>query len=74
MSENAPVLDEAALLERVGAPRRSGPAKWSTRRTREPIGRAPVHTVEELDAAVARARGGAGPGGMHSAMRSAVRS
>ncbi|WP_262002428.1 aldehyde dehydrogenase family protein [Microbacterium sp. Mcb102] len=55
MSENAPVLDEAALLERVGAPEGQG-REVVDAATREPIGRAPVHTVEELDAAVARAK------------------
>lgn len=56
MSEIAPVLDEAALLERVGAPEGQG-REVVDAATREPIGRAPVHTVEELDAAVARAKG-----------------
>ncbi|PRB18300.1 aldehyde dehydrogenase family protein [Microbacterium sp. MYb62] len=55
MSEIAPVLDEAALLERVGAPEGQG-REVVDAATREPIGRAPVHTVEELDAAVARAK------------------
>ena len=55
MSEIAPVLDEAALLERVGAPEGHG-REVVDAATREPIGRAPVHTVEELDAAVARAK------------------
>ncbi|MBT2495968.1 aldehyde dehydrogenase family protein [Microbacterium sp. ISL-59] len=55
MSENAPVLDEAALLERVGAPEGRG-REVVDAATREPIGRAPVHTVDELDAAVARAK------------------
>lgn len=55
MSENAPVLDVAALLERVGAPEGQG-REVVDAATREPIGRAPVHTVEELDAAVARAK------------------
>ncbi|MFJ2503868.1 aldehyde dehydrogenase family protein [Microbacterium sp. NPDC087592] len=55
MSENAPVLDEAALLERVGAAEGQG-REVVDAATREPIGRAPVHTVEELDAAVARAK------------------
>ncbi|NJI58638.1 aldehyde dehydrogenase family protein [Microbacterium oxydans] len=55
MSENAPVLDEAALLERVGAPEGQG-REVVDAATREPIGRAPVHTVDELDAAVARAK------------------
>lgn len=55
MSENAPVLDEAALLERVGAPEGQG-REVVDAATREPVGRAPVHTVEELDAAVARAK------------------
>ncbi|WP_223623466.1 aldehyde dehydrogenase family protein [Microbacterium sp. EST19A] len=55
MSNTAPVLDEAALLERVGAPAGQGREVLDAA-TREPIGRAPVHTVEELDAAVARAK------------------
>jgi acyl-CoA reductase-like NAD-dependent aldehyde dehydrogenase len=55
MSEIAPVLDEAALLERVGAPDGQG-REVVDAATREPIGRAPVHTVEQLDAAVARAK------------------
>ncbi|MDF2507797.1 MAG: aldehyde dehydrogenase [Microbacterium sp.] len=55
MSENAPVLDEAALLERVGAPVGQG-REVVDAATREPLGRAPVHTVEELDDAVARAK------------------
>jgi acyl-CoA reductase-like NAD-dependent aldehyde dehydrogenase len=55
MSEIAPVLDEAALLERVGAPEGQG-REVVDAATREPIGRAPVHTVDELDAAVARAK------------------
>ncbi|MGW9157691.1 aldehyde dehydrogenase family protein [Microbacterium sp. NPDC055665] len=55
MSEIAPVLDEAALLERVGVPAGQG-REVVDAATREPIGRAPVHTVEELDAAVARAK------------------
>lgn len=55
MSEIAPVLDEAALLERVGAQQAHG-REVVDAATREPIGRAPVHTVEELDAAVARAK------------------
>ncbi|MFJ6533279.1 aldehyde dehydrogenase family protein [Microbacterium sp. NPDC091662] len=55
MSEIAPVLDEAALMERVGAPAGQG-REVVDAATREPIGRAPVHTVEELDAAVARAK------------------
>lgn len=55
MSEIAPVLDEAALLERVGAPEGQG-REVVDAATREPIGRAPVHTVEELDAAVERAK------------------
>lgn len=55
MSENAPVLDEAALLKRVGAPEGRG-REVVDAATREPIGRAPVHTVDELDAAVARAK------------------
>lgn len=55
MSEIAPVLDEAALLERVGAPEGQG-REVVDAATREPIGRAPVHSVEELDAAVARAK------------------
>lgn len=55
MSETAPVLDEAALLERVGAPEGQG-REVVDAATREPIGRAPVHTVEQLDAAIARAK------------------
>lgn len=55
MSEIAPVLDETALLERVGAPEGEG-REVVDAATREPIGRAPVHTVEQLDAAVARAK------------------
>jgi acyl-CoA reductase-like NAD-dependent aldehyde dehydrogenase len=55
MSDIAPVLDEAALLERVGAPEGQG-REVVDAATREPIGRAPVHTVEELDAAVERAK------------------
>ena len=55
MSEIAPVLDEVALLERVGAPEGQG-REVVDAATREPIGRAPVHSVEELDAAVARAK------------------
>ncbi|MFB8188822.1 aldehyde dehydrogenase family protein [Microbacterium sp. NPDC055988] len=55
MSEIAPVLDEAALLERVGVPAGQG-REVVDAATREPIGRAPVETVEELDAAVARAK------------------
>ena len=55
MSEIAPVLDEAALLERVVAPEGQG-REVVDAATREPIGRAPVHTISELDAAVARAK------------------
>lgn len=55
MSEIAPVLDEVALLERVSAPAGEG-REVVDAATREPIGRAPVHTVEELDSAVARAK------------------
>ncbi|MEV8249946.1 aldehyde dehydrogenase family protein [Microbacterium sp. NPDC076768] len=55
MSEIATVLDEVALLERVSAPAGEG-REVVDAATREPIGRAPVHTVEELDAAVARAK------------------
>ena len=55
MSDIAPVLDEAALVERVGAPEGEG-REVVDAATREPIGRAPVHTVEQLDDAVARAK------------------
>lgn len=46
---------ESALLERIQAPEGQG-REIRDAATREVIGRAPVHTVAELDAAIARAK------------------
>lgn len=54
MSESTTILDESALLDRVTA--RAGEGREILdAASREVIGRAPVHTVADLDAAVARA-------------------
>lgn len=53
MSETAPAT--ASLLERVQAPQGAG-REILDAATREVLGRAPESTVEELDAAIARAR------------------
>ncbi|GAA1972605.1 aldehyde dehydrogenase family protein [Microbacterium pumilum] len=55
MSDSTIVRDEAGLLERIQAPEGAG-REIPDAATRDVIGRAPVHTVEDLDAAVARAR------------------
>ncbi len=55
MSDSLTVLDETALLARIQAPEGSG-REILDAATREPIGRVPVQTAEELDAAVARAK------------------
>lgn len=55
MSDSTLVLDEAALLARVAAPEEEG-REILDAATREVIGRVPVQTAEELDAAVARAK------------------
>lgn len=55
MSDSTLVLDEAALLARVAAPEGEG-REILDAATREVIGRVPVQTAEELDAAVARAK------------------
>ncbi|KAA9154536.1 aldehyde dehydrogenase family protein [Microbacterium lushaniae] len=47
--------DEADLLERVQAPEGQG-REIRDAATREVIGRAPVHSVDDLDAAIARAK------------------
>ncbi|WP_422890800.1 aldehyde dehydrogenase family protein [Promicromonospora panici] len=52
MSEPVQMLDEGALLDRVQAP---DGREILDAATREVIGRAPVHTVADLDAAVDRA-------------------
>ncbi|SIR73349.1 aldehyde dehydrogenase family protein [Microbacterium sp. RURRCA19A] len=51
----APDADDLALLARVQAPEGQG-REIPDAATREVIGRAPVHTVADVDAAVARAR------------------
>jgi acyl-CoA reductase-like NAD-dependent aldehyde dehydrogenase len=53
MSDPTQVLDEAALLARVDAP---DGREILDAATREVIGRAPVHSVADLDSAVARAK------------------
>ena len=55
MSESTRVLEENALLARIQAPAGQG-REIPDAATRAPIGRAPVHTVQELDDAVERAR------------------
>ncbi len=55
MSDSPTMLDEAALLARVQAPEGEG-REILDAATREVIGRAPVQSEEELDAAVARAK------------------
>ena len=49
--------DQTELLSRVSAPAGSG-REIHDAATGEVIGRAPVHTVADLDAAVAAAQGG----------------
>lgn len=53
MSETTQVLDESALLARVDAVEGREVLDAATR---EVIGRAPVHTVSDLDAAISRAK------------------
>ncbi|MEO7125519.1 MAG: aldehyde dehydrogenase family protein [Nakamurella sp.] len=55
MSDSTTVVDESTLLDRIQAPEGQG-REIVDAATREVIGRAPVHTVEDLDAAVARAK------------------
>ncbi|MEV8273033.1 aldehyde dehydrogenase family protein [Microbacterium sp. NPDC077184] len=55
MSDTAADTDERALIERVAAPEGEG-REIPDAATREVIGRAPEHTVAELDDAVARAK------------------
>lgn len=55
MSASTQPLDEATLLARVEAPAGQG-REILDAATREVLGRAPVHTVADLDDAVARAR------------------
>lgn len=55
MSDTILAVDETALLERVQAPEGQGRPIVDAA-TREPLGRAPEHTVHDLDDAVARAR------------------
>ena len=55
MSDSTQVLDETALLNRVQAPVGEGRDILDAA-TREVIGRAPVQTVSDLDAAIARAK------------------
>lgn len=55
MSDSTQVLDETALLDRIQAPEGQG-REILDAATREVIGRAPVHTVADLDDAVARAK------------------
>lgn len=55
MSDSPTVLDETTLLDRVTAPDGEG-REILDAATREVIGRAPVQTEDELDAAVARAK------------------
>ncbi|WES62687.1 aldehyde dehydrogenase family protein [Microbacter sp. GSS18] len=55
MSDSPSVLDEVEVLDRVQAPAGEG-REILDAATREVIGRAPVHTVEDLDDAIARAK------------------
>jgi acyl-CoA reductase-like NAD-dependent aldehyde dehydrogenase len=55
MSESATLADYSGLLSRVAAPEGEG-REILDAATREVIGRVPVQTAEELDAAVARAK------------------
>lgn len=55
MSDSVQVLEESTLLDRVQAPEGEGRVIVDAA-TREPIGRAPIHTVADLDGAIARAK------------------
>ena len=58
MSTTTTVLDEQTLLARVQAPEGEG-REILDAATREVIGRVPVQSADDLDAAVARATAGA---------------
>lgn len=55
MSDSTAAIDESTLLDRIQPPEGQG-REIVDAATREVIGRAPVHTIEDLDEAVARAK------------------